>query len=406
MHCLKSGGRMKLASILIKSESSLVNTNSKLRQLLLSLSFDEVKATRATIHFSELCKRMLQAGIEVDLSITVQNEKSPKVLIKIKISPKDKIDCFGILDEGYFDGECFVVAKTIPDKSIVKNKAKLERLSEQLLVKTQQELSDELAENNQKLSKLLEDLKRSSAMIQTEKMRALGTMTAGVAHELNNPMMGIINFIQYAIKKTEDKKVNMVLKDAEKEVLRCIDIVKNLLTFSRMEKEGKKFVLTDLTVLVERVVKIISFRVKKDNVTINTKYSDNLPRLTILADKVQQVILNLVGNAFDAMENTENKTVWIDLHADEKNYFVSIRDNGPGISDDVMSQIFEPFFTTKPTDKGTGLGLSVSKSIMEEHQGELICKSTLGTGTEFILKFPTDETTAKLSTNSAKGEQR
>ncbi len=381
---------MNLATMNFKNEKGLIFTRDKLRSLFLDLKVNEIQATRLTIYFSELLRAIIENDEEVRLRITIENRETPTLSItfnkpNIPLGFKGRV---GFVESLKIDSESITFLKNIPSDLPLDSEDFIENIKEKLAEKSEDELKEELEENNKKLSKLLEDLKRSSTMIQTEKMRALGTMTAGVAHELNNPMMGIINFIQYGIRKTDNEKVKMVLQDAEKEVLRCIDIVKNLLTFSRMEKEGKKFVSTDLSILVERVIKIIAYRMRKDNVTILKEYQDSLPSVTILADKIQQVILNLVGNAFDALGECEEKTVWIKMHTDEEFFYVTIQDNGPGISEEVRSQIFEPFFTTKPTDKGTGLGLSVSKSVMEEHHGDLICNTELGKGTEFILKIP------------------
>ena len=218
----------------------------------------------------------------------------------------------------------------------------------------------------------------------------LGSMTAGVAHELNNPMMGILNFIQYAIKHTsEDDRRYRPLMDALREVNRCQDIISNLLTFSRMKAEGEEeFAMIKPSELFERILQLQAYKLRSANIQFIKLIPPNEPVCEMKIYKMQQVILNLVTNAIDAMKNSEKRELTLRIEANKKNVTLSVSDTGTGMDEETQDKIFEPFFTTKHTGQGTGLGLAVSKSIIEEHHGSLACWSKIGEGTCFIVKFP------------------
>jgi PAS domain S-box-containing protein len=226
--------------------------------------------------------------------------------------------------------------------------------------------------------------------IQLGKMGALGTLTAGVAHELNNPMMGMLNFIQYCLKHTsEDDKKFTVLEDAERETKRCIDIVQNLLTFSRVEKEEeKKFQKESITVVFDRVFRLLSYRIEKENILLTQQYSEDTPEIWMKVSNIQQVFLNLVGNAMDSLKDSKKKELHVEVRPEGKFVLVAISDSGCGISPGNLENIFDPFFTTKPQGQGTGLGLSVTHGIVKLHRGRITCKSEVGIGTKFYIVFP------------------
>lgn len=275
----------------------------------------------------------------------------------------------------------------IPSFSFIPNDAFLKEERERLIQQSTGEMLQEIRQKNRELNKALHDLKASTEMIQTEKMRALGSMTAGVAHELNNPMMGIMNFIQYAIKHTDvnDRRYRP-LEDALREVNRCQDIISNLLTFARMKAEGEEaFSAIKLSILFERILQLHSYKLKSTNIEIIRKYSKEEPQVRIKENKMQQVILNLITNAIDAMQNSEKKELILTIEPHLNEMLFSVADTGSGIDEETLDKIFEPFFTTKATGAGTGLGLAVTKSIIDEHQGTISCQSDVGKGTCFTV---------------------
>jgi signal transduction histidine kinase len=221
-------------------------------------------------------------------------------------------------------------------------------------------------------------------------MSALGTMTGGVAHELNNPMMGILNFIQYCLKHTSsDERTYPVLQDAERAAERCISIVQDLLTFSHTDAKGKKeYKKVDLTEILERVLRLLSYRTEKERVSVATHYADQIPEIWGSTNAIEQVFLNLMTNALDALKGSEKKEVHVDIQDDGEFVRVRIADTGCGIAPEDFSRIFDPFFTTKPAGQGTGLGLSVCQGAIQAHGGEITCESEPGAGTTFNILLP------------------
>ena len=227
-------------------------------------------------------------------------------------------------------------------------------------------------------------------MIQTEKMSVLGTFAAGTAHELNNPLMGILNYVQYCKKRTDESDPRFrVLQDAEHEVLRCSQIIKNLLSFSRMNKEGEeKVVVEDIAVVIERVLKLLTYRIRNEGVLVISDYGRHDNAVPMRSNKMQQVFVNLISNALDALQDKETKEIRIKVQSTEDDVSISISDNGSGIPKTIRRQIFDAFITTKPAGEGTGLGLAVTQHIIEEHQGRILCDSAEGEGTKFTIILP------------------
>ena len=248
-----------------------------------------------------------------------------------------------------------------------------------------------LQKTAENLQQAMEKLTASqSQLIEAEKLGALGVLTAGIAHELNNPMMGMLNYTQYClIHVPESNKAYSVLGDLERETRRCIDIVKNLLTFSRMEKASDEiYEKIACPVLFDRVLNLLKYRIEKENITIIRTGEEILPEIPVKASNLQQVFLNIIGNAMDALTDTEDKVLQINTSSDSEYLSIDIADNGTGVDKDLISSIFDPFFTTKEPGKGTGLGLSVSRSIIEAHNGFIGIDSEPGVGTTFHIKLP------------------
>ena len=211
-------------------------------------------------------------------------------------------------------------------------------------------------------------------------MNALGTMVAGVAHEMNNPMMSILNYAQYCIRHTacDDKKYN-ALQDIESETRRCIDVVKNLLTFSRREEEGEEgYQKASCAELFDRVLKLMSYRIEKQHVLIKKDIAERLPENWMKVNNIQQVFFNLIANSLDAVKEREEQEITISITGEGEYIKVTVADNGYGIAPENLKKIFDPFFTTKPTGGGTGLGLSICHTIITAHRGKMSCESKVG----------------------------
>jgi len=250
---------------------------------------------------------------------------------------------------------------------------------------------DELKKAHEELKLTYEQLRESQAqLVQSEKVSALGILVAGVSHELDNPLMGILNFNDYCLKHTtEDDWRYQFLQDIQHETERCIDIVSNLLTFSHMEKVGEEAYQDEsLAKIIDRVVNLLSYRIQKEKVSLTQHISENTPAIRLRVNAVQQVLLNLIDNALDALVGSQKKEIRIEVHPDGDFVSLTVADSGSGIAPKMLDKVYDPFFTTKPAGKGTGLGLSISRSLIESHGGDITCESKPGLGTTFEVLLP------------------
>jgi len=281
------------------------------------------------------------------------------------------------------------------------------------LKKNNEELRKEIAERKQAekaLRRTYEDLEiahrqleeSQAQLIQTEKMSALGTLVAGTAHELNNPIMGIMNFSAHCKKHTsEQDQLYTVLQDIEHEAKHCAEIVRNLLTFSHAERDDDKaYEKESLAEILGRVLKLLSYRIEKQRILVTQHIADDTPEICMKPNSVQQLILNLATNAFDALEGSEKKEFNVDIHREGEFVQMTIADTGCGIAAESLRSIFDPFFTTKPVGQGTGLGLSVSQGIVKAHGGQISCESEPGAGTKLIILLPIERSKQNEQANT------
>jgi PAS domain S-box-containing protein len=243
----------------------------------------------------------------------------------------------------------------------------------------------------EELERAHRELRESQArLIQSEKMSAVGTLAAGLAHELNNPLMGMLNFSQYCLKHTsEDDRRYSVLRDIEHETMRCIAIVRNLLTFSHMEKENEEsYQKVSCATVLDQVLKLLSYRIERQRVLVTQHTDEGTPDVPMVTNKMQQVFLNILSNALDALREREKREIHIDVCREGGFVQVAIADSGCGIPPEKLTKVFDPFFTTNPAGQGTGLGLTVVRSIVQAHGGEITCQSEPGAGTTFNVLLP------------------
>lgn len=223
-----------------------------------------------------------------------------------------------------------------------------------------------------------------------EKLGAVGRLSAGVAHELNNPLMGIINAIEFCIDMTEaDDGCRQALTDAERHTRRCIDIVQGLLSLTHGgdgHEDAPRPV--DALALVRKVQGLLAYRLRDEQVRVDIDASDDLRPVRLRANDFEQVTINLVTNALDAVETCSRKWIRIGLALRGDDFVFTVQDSGIGISDENKALIFEPFFTTKPIGRGTGLGLSTTWAIVTGLGGKLWVESERGKGTRMTVIFP------------------
>jgi len=238
------------------------------------------------------------------------------------------------------------------------------------------------------------DLKESEAKrTQSEKVTASDIMVASLAHELKNGMMSILYFIQYCLNSTskEDKRATALL-GAERETKRCINIVRDLLAYLRVEKEGEEAPQeVSCAVIIDRVFKTLSSRIEKEGVSIIQHYPEEIPKVWMKAGSIELVFSNIITNALDALEKSQKKEIHVDIQREDKFIRIVIRDTGCGIARENLARIFEPSFSSKPTEEGTGLGLFLCERIITQHGGSIIFKSKPGRGTKFKILLPSKE---------------
>lgn len=277
-----------------------------------------------------------------------------------------------------------------------------------LLAETFNAMAKELKDSRHKLEqwtkcleeevekKTLEIKKAQEQLMNAEKLASLGRMAAGFAHELNSPLTGIITFAHLIMKRLPEtdkenrEDLQVIIEQAE----RCSRIIKGLLGFSR--KTGYEKTLTDINSLIERTVAMVQNQARFHNIEFKINLERKIPQITVDAHQMEQVFLNLLINAADAMN--ERGTIMISSRLikdsedpSKEQIELEFTDTGPGIPEEYLSKIFEPFFTTKPPGKGTGLGLSVSYGIIKRHGGSIFVKSSPGKGASFFIRLPVKE---------------
>jgi len=246
-------------------------------------------------------------------------------------------------------------------------------------------MGTELKERERKLEET------RAALIQSEKLAAFGQLGAGIAHEVKNPLAGILGYAQLALRKVPpDSPLKNYLEIVEKETKRCKAIIENLLKFARQEKTVMDKV--DVGQLVDESIKLVEHQLSLNGVKVQKHIEEGLPHIFANANQVQQILMNLSINAQHAMEKNKGGVLTVTARrgaiSGVSGVEIDVADTGSGIPREIMSKIFEPFFTTKPAGKGTGLGLSVTYGIIRDHKGAITVESTVDVGTTFRMVFP------------------
>ncbi|MCI0692852.1 PAS domain S-box protein [candidate division KSB1 bacterium] len=233
---------------------------------------------------------------------------------------------------------------------------------------------------------------------QTAKLASLGELAAGVAHEINNPMTGIINYAKILYDRApKNEEKQLLLQGIMRESDRVTKIVHNLLTFARQQPQERSW--AGLADILDSSLHLIEHQLRKDGITLILEVSPDLPPLNCRSQQIQQVFINLLSNAHHALNEKypgphENKLLKIAAREQQRNghqlIHVEFYDAGIGMAPEILPKIFDPFFTTKRQAEGTGLGLSISYGIIKEHQGEIFVESELGDHTAFVIELPTE----------------
>lgn len=237
---------------------------------------------------------------------------------------------------------------------------------------------------------------KESLVMLAEKRAAIGTLAAGVAHEINNPMNNLGFYAADLLERLETEDINSLydnniiqnyLEIIKEQIDRCSSITQSLLKFSRESKIDIR--LVDILKIIEDTLKLLDHRIKKQNVNININAYNAIPMVLADESQMQQMLLNIITNAVDSMENKGILTINVEEQIDVEDFLlITISDTGNGISEKDKARIFDPFYTTKPLGKGTGLGLSISQAIVERMRGDIKIFSEENVGTKVLIRLP------------------
>ena len=239
-------------------------------------------------------------------------------------------------------------------------------------------------------------------LLQSEKLAALGQTISGVAHELNNPLATILTWADRLSQGPVDEKTKRGLDTILSESERAAKIVRNLLTFARKRQSTRSMV--DLNMVVRETVALRSYDQRPAEVTVVDALSAPLPKVFADAHQIQQVLLNLIINAEQAMLGANGRGTLLvrsSYDVERESIVLEISDDGPGIAAEVQAKIFDPFFTTKEVGKGTGLGLTVAYAIVQEHGGRIRVASHAGAGASFYVELPVSGTPSRPPSQAA-----
>lgn len=231
-----------------------------------------------------------------------------------------------------------------------------------------------------------------SQLVQSEKLAAIGKLAAGVAHELNSPLTAILGNAQLLLREfSPDDEHVVLMEDIRQCGVRCKNIIQNLLSFARQQQlEGESVSVNEV---LNRAVRLVSNTIRQEQIELICRQDTELPEIMGSIQQLEQVVINLLINAKDALEKRdENKVISVTsgrwINNGEDYLFISVVDNGCGMEEEQLADVFTPFYTTKAVGKGTGLGLAVSMGIVQNHGGTIECESSPGVGSKFTVLLP------------------
>jgi two-component system, NtrC family, sensor kinase len=253
------------------------------------------------------------------------------------------------------------------------------------------------------LEKTMELKRAYDHVLHVERMASVGKMAAVVAHEVNNPLSGILTYSKLLRRWVESGQAEHERREEAIECLdliaaesrRCGELIKNLLTLSRTAPMNVQS--TDLRAVIDRCLLLVRHKLDLGGIELQLKLAENLPRVPCDPAQIEQVLLALILNAIDAMPRGGNLWIETGLSSAENEIKIQVRDDGAGIAPDVLPQIFEPFLTTKESGRGVGLGLAISRGIVERHHGRIEVESELSRGTAFTVTLPAQGNEASLA---------
>jgi PAS domain S-box-containing protein len=270
----------------------------------------------------------------------------------------------------FADMAAVAIDKTRLLEDLQETKRELEVFGEELEAKVEERTRELMELHNQ--------------LLHSERLAVSGRLAASIAHEINNPLQAINSFISAVIHESDKESKHVeYLELAQEGIFQIADIVKQLLAFSRPDKITREF--QDINPIVEKTLLMVKKELAKGRIKVMIELAPDLPEVKVSAQQINQVLVNLILNAKDAMP--EGGELRIKTGRDNLGIYIQICDTGTGMSEEVMERMYEPFFTTKK-EKGSGLGLSVSFGIIKAHGGDMIAESKEGKGTSFTISLP------------------
>jgi len=319
-----------------------------------------------------IIQKLSRDGVIKNLEIFLRNKTGERIPMVLSGSVMRNI--YGEIDA------IICVAKDLRDtKKLLEAKARVE---------AEKAKADELKRAYEEQQKL------EAQLIQSEKLASLGQLAAGVAHEINNPLTGVLTSGHLLLKRffEVDDPNREDIEIIVRETTRCREIVRQLLDFAR--QSNPKMVYTNITQLINETLSIMENQFNIQNIKIIKKLKDDIPDIMIDINQIEQVFINILLNSIEAM--SQGGSIVISSNFDKHFVCVIFQDNGRGISEENIGKIFDPFFTTKSKQKGTGLGLAVSYGIIKRHNGTIEVKSKVNEGTTFIVKLPLENNLERL----------
>jgi len=245
---------------------------------------------------------------------------------------------------------------------------------------------------------ITERKKMEEQLIVTDRLASIGELSSGIAHELNNPLTGVIGFSELLLDRDLPDDIKEDLEVINREAKRTAGIVRNLLTFARKHDTEKR--LVNINSIIEKVLELRAYEQKVSNIEVDTQFTSDLPEIMADGFQLQQVFINIIINAEHFMKEAHGRgTLTITTEQVGDIIRASFADDGPGIAEENLGHLFDPFFTTKEVGKGTGLGLSISYGIITDHGGRIRAESELGKGATFIIELPVSTTDNEGTTN-------
>lgn len=259
-----------------------------------------------------------------------------------------------------------------------------------VLEKDREQQRLELGKRVRELRHAYEELKSmQNQLLQAEKMASIGLLASSIAHELDTPLATISGYCELLMEDIHEDRLLGRLRIISEQITKCQKTIRNLLDFSRKSNCEKK--TCNIHHLMNNTLLLVEHRLKIHKIHLHKTFNTTIPPLFIDENQIQQVILNLVNNAIDALPQGGDIFIETRLHTETKSIEVVFEDNGVGISGEDQKRVFSPFFTTKEPGKGTGLGLSICNNIISAHNGKIALESRTGSGVRVVVSLPVQE---------------